>query len=202
MASIGSGLYSGPGGLLSNMPSAQAFFDYLVLTRPREVCRVTPRQHSRFPVLWSCTTRTRTRAVTARKSVAATPISSWARPQGIRSRTLGILSGAGRRTSPSEERSLLGSSMASSAARAASALRSRRRLRKYSGFPERHAACVFSRRFFWHSSFPHARWREPTRGSGWNHLLQIRQGRLLLTGHGALHTRGPEIGSAAITRRP
>jgi hypothetical protein len=43
-------------------------------------------------------------------------------------------------------------------------------------FRRRQPACVFCRRDVWHSGFPQACWRLPTRASGRNHRRQIAHG--------------------------
>ena len=57
----------------------------------------------------------------------------------------------------------------------------------YPGFRRRQLAWVFCRRDIWHSGFPQACWRFPTRGSGRNHRRQIAHGLFRASGMVMLH---------------
>ena len=57
----------------------------------------------------------------------------------------------------------------------------------YPGFRRRQLAWVFCRRDTWHSAFPQACWRRPTRGSGRNHRRQIAHGLFRASGMVMLH---------------
>jgi len=52
------------------------------------------------------------------------------------------------------------------------------------GFRRRQLAWVFCRRRAWHSGFPQACWRSPTRGFGRNHRRQIMHGLFRASGMG------------------
>jgi hypothetical protein len=117
---------------------------------------------------WSFAERTISAPITPMKSERWEPNWSFANPQGS------WFNGAGSRNGSGGNGVCV-------------ARRSIRQAMTYPGFRRRQLAWVFCRRAVWHSGFPQACWRLPTRAFGRNQRRQIAHGLFRASGMVMLH---------------
>jgi hypothetical protein len=117
---------------------------------------------------WSFAERTISAPITPMKSARWDPNWSFANPQGS------WFNGGGSRNGSGGDGVCV-------------ARRSIRQAMAYPGFRRRQLAWVLCRRAVWHSGFPQACWRLPTRAFGRNHWRQIAHGLFRASGMVMLH---------------